>query len=149
MQIAAEEASVNVRNRRSDAGGRVTQKAVRFNGVIMAANVAFDMERRISAHAIFCEVPPGEETFTFPAPFYIVMNVMGLSPGDHMVQLTQAAPWEIESQPTPFQTATGSAVLVVRADRSSVVGTGEFPLHVVIDGDEYDSGVFLVKRPAE
>lgn len=117
---------------------------LRFNGVIMAANVAWDPARRVSAHAIFARVEYTSLPFTFPAPFYIIANLVGLEPGTHMVQVDQAGAWAISGEATEFETdEEGGAMVVIRAEISVVHEAGNHPLHLRVDGVEHNTGVTL------
>lgn len=119
------------------------QRVIRFNGVVMAANVAFDPDRRISAHAIFNQVTSPTGSFTFPARFYIVFSVVGLSEGEHKVSANQTGAWTMESDEITVHPVLDTVMAVVPVRQSTISGYGTFPLRLTIDGKAYDTGVTL------
>jgi hypothetical protein len=50
----------------------------------LAANVSFDMQKRVTAHGVF-SIVRAQVPYAFPAPFYIVTQLFHVPPGIHQL----------------------------------------------------------------
>lgn len=107
--------------------------------VCLAANVAWDVQRRVSAHAIFSVVNAVEFPFVFPAPFYVVIQLFDLGVGPHNIGLEapKGIGFRVESQLLAIAPAQGDFGSVVLPVFDCVVErAGDYLLHVTVDGQK-------------
>jgi hypothetical protein len=111
---------------------------VKLPGIIcLAANVAWDAQRRISAHAIFSVLQTRDLPFKFPAPFYAVVQLFDLGIGSHAIGLEaqQGIDFRADVQTVTIEPDKGDFTILVLTVSDCVVHSyGDYVLQVTVDG---------------
>ena len=114
----------------------------RFNGVILAANVARDPEQRISAHAIFSRVV-APLPFSFPARFYVIAHIRDLTPGEHTFEARSASNGMVLKSEVIEIPTDEFALIVLSVIESQIQTVGDHPIDIFIDDEQYPTGIVL------
>jgi hypothetical protein len=120
----------------------------------LCSNAAFDLGRRVSAHAIFSIVGVPEVPFAFPGPFYAVVQLFAGGPGEHQVSVAGSAGLELESSSEKVMvTPDGFCIVVVTVLQCLIQSVGEHRIGALFDGQPIDGFARLVANefpsPAE
>jgi hypothetical protein len=104
----------------------------------LCSNAAFDMERRVSAHAIFSVVSLNGSPFEFPGPFYAVVQLFDAEPGDHQINVwCDSEKVELEAPPITLTVRSERfAIGVVRVNQCVIKEPGSYWLKAQLDGEK-------------
>jgi hypothetical protein len=103
--------------------------------LVLCSNAAFDMEHRVSAHAIFSVVYVSALPFVFPGPFYAVVQLFNAKPGTHTLSLSADEGIAMDDFTREVEVRTsGLCMIVVPVVNCRVQSAGEYFIRVLLDG---------------
>ena len=117
------------------------------SSVVLAANAAFDMQRRVSAHGIFSTVQTASIPYTFPAAFYIIVHVENLVDGKHVMTIRGSENLQVSVKPTQIQAQQQAALVVLTVDSCIANAYGSLQFEVIVDDAVADGRPSLTIAP--
>lgn len=113
--------------------------------ICLAANAAHDMERRVSAHAIFSVVEVDSFPFSFQAPIYAIVELFNIEPGTpHKVEIVGEEGIEVESAETILNPPRPFGIAVVPVVQCTILREGCLKLGVSLDGERIKGTARLI-----
>ena len=98
-----------------------------------ASNVAFDPQRRMSAHAIFSRVKADKLPWRFPGPCYVVYMINGVEPGERTFALSDT-PGLISIPGKLTVDESRSVISFITVTSWEVQKYGEIEVYLTLDG---------------
>ena len=114
----------------------------RLLGGVLASNIAYDPQGRLSAHGIF-NVLQHHGVFVFQHPIYAIVTLLDVTPGAHKVGISVSEHATVVAPTINFEVSNGTALIAIAIQHCELRQAGQYKFFAEVDGNRLDGNIVL------